>query len=94
MEDKMVGLCIANWPKKRRQTSVCYDEVYFLIRNNKYLWINWVTNEDKKNLEKFLEAMGSFSKGLINETLERHTFNFRKQDKGEQFDDFVVDIKS
>ena len=53
-----------------------------------------LSNEDKKNPGKFLEAMGSFSKGLINETLERHTFNFRKQDKGEQFDDFVVDIKS
>ena len=36
--------------------------------------------------------MKLFSKGLINET-GRHTFNLRKQEEGEPFDDFVRDIK-
>ena len=36
--------------------------------------------------------MKLFSKGLISET-GGHTFNLRKQEEGEPFDDFVRDIK-
>ena len=50
-------------------------------------------NEDKKNPGKILEAIELFSKGLINEALERHTSNLRKQDEGEPFNDFVRVIK-
>ena len=34
-----------------------------------------------------------FSRGMVNETLERHLFNSRKQDDGEKFDDFLTDLK-
>ena len=51
-----------------------------------------LSNKDKKNPGKVLEAMESFSKGLIDETLERHAFNLRKQEEVEPFDDLVTDI--
>ena len=51
-----------------------------------------LSNKDKKNPGKVLEAMESFSKGLIDETLERHAFNLRKQEEVEPFDDLVTGI--
>ena len=51
-----------------------------------------LSNKDKKNPGKVLEAMESFSKGLIDETLERHAFNLRKQEEVEPFGDLVTDI--
>ena len=41
---------------------MCYDVVYFLIRKNISESVG-LSNEDKKNPGKVLEAMESFSKG-------------------------------
>ena len=51
-----------------------------------------LSEEDNKDPEKILEAMETFAKGIINETLERHTFNARNQERGEAFDDFITEI--
>ena len=52
-----------------------------------------LSTEDAKDPKKILEALESFSRGMVNETLERHLFNSRKQDDGEKFDDFLTDLK-
>lgn len=36
----------------------------------------------------------SFAKGTINETMERHILNLRNQEEGEEFDDFITEIKN
>ena len=52
-----------------------------------------LSTEDAKNPNKILDALDTFSRGMVNETLERHLFNSRKQDDGEKFDDFLTDLK-
>ena len=52
-----------------------------------------LSTEDAKDPKKILEALETFSRGVVNETLERHLFNSRKQDDGEKFDDFLTDLK-
>ena len=51
-----------------------------------------MSTEDDKDPKKILEALDTFSHGMVNETLERHLFNSRKQDDGEKFDDFLTDL--
>ena len=52
-----------------------------------------LSDDDKKNVNTILKAMETFARGVVNETLERHTFNSRKQEDGECFDDFITDVK-
>ena len=52
-----------------------------------------LSTEDAKNPNKILDALDTFSRGMVHETLERHLFNSRKQDDGEKFDDFLTDLK-
>ena len=52
-----------------------------------------LTEADRKDANKILEAMETFAKGIINETIERHNFNTRNQKEEEPFDDFVTDLK-
>ena len=47
---------------------------------------------DSRNPAKILEEIEKFAKGIINETLERHTFYSRNQHEGEKFDEFLTDI--
>ena len=51
-----------------------------------------LSDEDNKNPDRVLEEMEKFAKGIINETLERHTFYSRRQQDGETFDDFLTDV--
>ena len=50
-------------------------------------------NINSNDITIIIEELGKFDKGIVNETLERHTFNQRVQEEGETFDDFVADIK-
>ena len=52
-----------------------------------------LSTEDAKDPKKILEALETFSRGMVNETLKRHLFNSRQQDDGEKFDDFLTDLK-
>lgn len=52
-----------------------------------------LTEEEKNNCGAILTAMETFARGVINETLERHNVNTRKQEDGENFDDFLTDLK-
>ena len=52
-----------------------------------------LTEEEKKNNKTIIEKLEIFAKGIINETIERHTFNQRNQEDGEKFDDFITDVK-
>ena len=49
--------------------------------------------EEKKDAQQILEKMKSFSKGIVNETMERHTFNNREQHEDELFDDYLTDLR-
>ena len=40
-----------------------------------------------------LEALETFARGVVNETMERHTFNNRTQEDGEKFDEYLTEIK-
>ncbi len=51
-----------------------------------------LSEADSKDPTKILAAMETFAKGIVNETLERHTFNSRDQQNGESFDDFITEI--
>ena len=53
-----------------------------------------LSEADANSPNKILETLETFSKGIINETLERHTFNLRQQEDGESFDDFMTDVKT
>ena len=52
-----------------------------------------LSKDDSKNVYKIIEAIEKFAKGIVNETLERHTFNNRIQEDGEKFDEFLTDLK-
>ena len=43
---------------------------------------------------KKMRTLETFSRGIISETLEHHTFNMRQQEDGESFDDFMTDVKT
>ena len=49
-----------------------------------------LTNDEKKDPAVIIKKLEEFSKGTINETMERHTFNSRIQEDDEPFDDFHV----
>ena len=49
--------------------------------------------DEAKDIKEILKKLEAFAKGTVNETLERHTFNSRKQDEDECFDDFLTDLK-
>ena len=53
-----------------------------------------LTNEQSENPKDIIEALEKFARGIINETMERHTFNTRRQESGKKFDDFLTDIKN
>ena len=46
-----------------------------------------------KKPARTMADMEDFAKGILNETLERHSSNSRKQEEGEKFDDFLTEIK-
>eukprot|EP00794_Sanderia_malayensis_P002412 gene2412-2781_t len=52
-----------------------------------------LSTDNTNDPNKILDALDTFSRGVVNETLERHLFNSRKQDDGEKFDDFLTDLK-
>ena len=52
-----------------------------------------LSKDDSKNVNKIIEAIEKFAKGIVNETLEWHTFNNRIQEDGEKFDEFLTDLK-
>ena len=52
-----------------------------------------LTAEDREDSATIMDALEIFAKGIINETMERHIFNCRNQEDGEQFDDFLTEIK-
>ena len=53
-----------------------------------------LSEADANSQNKILETLETFSRGIINETLERYTFNLRQQEDGESFDDFMTDVKT
>jgi len=52
-----------------------------------------LTKVQSEKPEVIIEALETFSRGIINETLERHCFNRRNQEEGEKFDDFLTELK-
>ena len=52
-----------------------------------------LTEQEEKDPKVILEKLEKFSKGLVNETLERHVFNLRQQEEGEAFDDYLTELK-
>ena len=67
---------------------------YTFSTETRHIYDSFNLNEDdSKNSETIIQRLETFAKGIINETIERHSFNNRKQEDGEKFDDFLTDIK-
>ena len=67
---------------------------YTFSSETRHIYDSFNLNEDdSKNSETIIQRLETFAKGIINETMERHSFNNRKQEDGEKFDDFLTDIK-
>ena len=49
--------------------------------------------EDKKDVDRVIQALGDHCVGETNVTYERYLFNQRVQDTGESFDTFYADLK-
>ena len=47
-------------------------------------------NEDRKKVDKIIEALKTHMQGDVNETVERRNFRKRRQHKQESFDDFLA----
>ena len=52
-----------------------------------------LTADEAKNATTIITKLETFAKGTVNETMERHTFNSRRQEEGEPFDDFLTELK-
>jgi len=52
-----------------------------------------LTSLEASNPESIIEKLEGFARGIINETMERHSFHNRQQEEEEKFDDFLTDIK-
>ena len=52
-----------------------------------------LTALERNDPDTMLMKLEIFTKGIVNETLERHQFNSRKQDDGEKFDDYLTEVK-
>ena len=52
-----------------------------------------LTEQEEKDPKVILEKLENISKGIVNETLERHVFNLRQQEEGEAFDDYLTELK-
>ena len=52
-----------------------------------------LSQEDNNKPDVIIARLEEFAKGLINETLEKHIFNSRKQEDGKCFDDFLTELK-
>ena len=64
------------------------------ILERRHIYDSFNLNEnDWKNPETIAYRFETFAKGIINETMERHSFNNKKQEDGETFDNFLTNIK-
>lgn len=52
-----------------------------------------LSEDENKDPAIILQKLEEFARGLVNETLERHNFNSRRQEENESFDDFLTEIK-
>ena len=52
-----------------------------------------LSQEDNNKRDIIIGRLEEFAKGLVNETLERHIFNSRKQEDGECFDNSLTELK-
>ena len=52
-----------------------------------------LSEEEAKTSATIIAQLETFAKGTINETMERHILNSRKQEEGEEFDEFLTEIK-
>ena len=52
-----------------------------------------LSKDDNNKPGVIIARLEEFAKGLINETLEKHIFNSRKQEDGKCFDDFLTELK-
>ena len=67
---------------------------YTFTTDTRHVYESFNLNEEEaKNPEHIIEKLESFAKGIINETMERHSFHNRQQEEEEKFDDFLTDIK-
>ena len=89
LENKVARLCFTLWIERQG----CMMRYTFSAETrNIYDSLN-LSEADSKKPARIMAAMEDFAKGILNEALERHSFNSRRQEEGEKFDDFLTDIK-
>ena len=84
---------ISELDKKPKQYQAAILRYTFSPETRKIYSSLGLTATEKEDPESIIPAIETFAKGIINETLERHLFNNRKQEEGERFDDFMTELK-
>ena len=94
MKAKWIDYCIVTELEKKtpEYQSAMLRYTFTDETRNIYESLN-LSETDAKDIEKIIDVLEKFAKGIVNETLERHLFNSRWQEEGELFDDFLTDIK-
>ena len=52
-----------------------------------------LSEDDQKSVEAVIAALEKYVQGEVNVTMERHLFRNRRQEDGESFKDFLMDLK-
>jgi len=78
-------------PKKRRTATLltCFSPSALKIYNS----LTFESEDDKYDIDKVLEKMTTFCRGVVNETYERYIFNTRSQLDNESVDDFYAALR-
>lgn len=83
--------CSLVFREKLQSTSV--ESLDTRFQQKQYMSTTLNLNEQYSKNSETIQKLETFTKGILNETMERHSFNKRKQKDEEKLDEFLTDIK-
>ena len=84
-------MCSLVFREKLQSTSV--ESLDTRFQQKQYMSTTLNLNEQYSKNSETIQKLETFTKGILNETMERHSFNKRKQKDEEKLDEFLTDIK-
>lgn len=83
--------CSMVFREKLQSTSV--ESLDTRFQQKQYMSTTLNLNEQYSKNSETIQKLETFTKGILNETMERHSFNNKKQKDEEKLDEFLTDIK-
>ena len=83
--------CSLVFREKLQSTSV--ERLDTRFQQKQYMSATLNLNEQYSKNSETIQKLETFTKGILNETMERHSFNNKKQKDEEKLDEFLTDIK-